>query len=371
MKISISKIKDGMIAEKNIYDKHNKIYPLIKEDSIITEMDILKLQSRGFKYVDVKTKGNIETNSAYLLFEDLKEAYENLNYIDILKYSKEIVTKILINPYPVLDLNSYFEIEQDDFIHIFNICLMSTFIGNIYNKNQLYQENMLKLDCLAAASILQFIGKRFNSNKIKIKLDKIDLKMNKTIFPNYNEIIFREFNPKFNNVYSYAMLNEELELPSLIKNSIIYINEREDGKGLLGVPDKIVDNKERKEIEMAKIMKIANQYDYLLNQVINNNIDLKNVPVILNQAVKTNGLSQEIVELFLKYIPLYAKGTRVLLSNNELATIEKVNTVYINHPVVKLESTNELIDLLTNRAISISKIVELEIENIRTNGLTR
>ena len=41
MKISISKIKDGMIAEKNIYDKHNKIYPLIKEDSIITEMDIL------------------------------------------------------------------------------------------------------------------------------------------------------------------------------------------------------------------------------------------------------------------------------------------------------------------------------------------
>ena len=346
MKISISKIKDGMIAEKNIYDKHNKIYPLIKEDSIITEMDILKLQSRGFKYIDVKTKGNIETNSAYLLFEDLKEAYENLNYIDILKYSKEIVTKILINPYPVLDLNSYFEIEQDDFIHIFNICLMSTFIGNIYNKNQLYQENMLKLD-------------------------KIYLKMNKTIFPNYNEIIFREFNPKFNNVYSYAMLNEELELPSLIKNSIIYINEREDGKGLLGVPDKIVDNKERKEIEMAKIMKIANQYDYLLNQIINNNIDLKNVPVILNQAVKTNGLSQEIVELFLKYIPLYAKGTRVLLSNNELATIEKVNTVYINHPVVKLESTNELIDLLTNRTISISKIVELEIENIRTNGLTR
>lgn len=369
MKISISKIKVGMIAEKNIYDKHNKIYPVIKEDSIITEMGILELQSRGFKYVDVKTKGNIETNSAYLLFEDLKEAYENLNYIDILKYSKEIVTKILINPYPVLDLNSYFEIEQDDFIHIFNICLMSTFIGNIYNKNQLYQENMLKLDYLATASILQFIGKRFNSNKIK--LDKIELKMNKTIFTNYNEIIFREFNPKFNNVYSYAMLNEELELPSLIKNSIIYINEREDGKGLLGVPGKIVDNKERKEIEMAKIMKIAKQYDRLLNQIINNNIDLKNVPVVLNQAIKKNGLSQEIVELFLKYIPLYAKGTRVLLSNNELATIEKVNTVYINHPVVKLESTNELIDLLTNRTISISKIVELEIENIRTNGLTR
>ena len=49
----------------------------------------------------------------------------------------------MINPYPVLDLNSYFEIEQDDFIHIFNICLMSTFIGNIYNKNPLRDRKLL------------------------------------------------------------------------------------------------------------------------------------------------------------------------------------------------------------------------------------
>lgn len=369
MKISLNKMQAGMIASSNIYDKKNKVYPLIKENSIITEMDIMKLKSRGFDYVDVKTKGLIEKNSAYLLFEDLKEAYENFDYDSILKYAKEIVTKILINPYPVLDLNSYFEIEEKDFIHIFNICLMSTFIGNIYNKNQLYQENMLKLDCLAAASILQFIGKEFKSEKIDV--EKLEIKMNKTIFPKYNAEIFNKFNSQYIPIYSYAILNDILEIPSIIKNSIIYINEREDGKGILGVPEQIMKNKERKEIEMAKIVKIANQYDYLLNQIINNNIDLKNAPIILNKAVKTNSLSQEIVEMFLKYIPLYAKGTRVMLSNNELAVIEKVNTVYINHPVVRLEETNEIIDLLKLPAISITKIVELEIENNKSNSISR
>ena len=49
-----------------------------------------------------------------------------------------------------------------------------------------------------------------------------------------------------------------------------------------------------------------------------------NIDEIKNENM-TNGLSEELVNMFLNYIPIYAKGTRVLLSNYQTGFIKNIN----------------------------------------------
>lgn len=368
MKININSVEPGMIAKRNIYEK-NKTYPLIVQDSIITEFDLAKLKSRGVKSIHVKTNGEIEENSTFVLYDYIRESYNNLDYIRILELSREIASKVLINPYPVLNLNHYFRVDENDFMHKFNICMMSTFIASVYNKQQIHSEKMLKLDYLAAASILLDIGKKYKSSEIFKKT--IFPRLNKTMFPGYEDSMFLKYDERLYPLYTYTTLNKISEIPSALKNIFLYLNEREDGKGLLRVSSQTMKSDDKNEIVCAKILNIARQYDYLLNYVIKNEISVKNIPVVLRQAVKANGLSSELVEMFLQYIPLYSKGTRVLLSNGDIGFIEQNNLKFVDKPIIRLENPDEIIDLCKQENISIDKIIELEILKNKNNSLSR
>lgn len=368
MKIDIDKVTPGMIAKNSIYDK-NKSYPLIKENSIITEFDLAKLKNRGFKTIHVKTNGEIEENSAFILYDYLKDAYNNLDYLKIIELSKELVFKMLNNPYPVLNLNYYFEVNDDDFMHKFNICLMSTFIGILYNKEQFYKEKIVKLEYLAAASIMQDIGKKYQREEVFKNV--FSPKLNKIMFPGYDENMFAKYNEKMYPIYTYAMVNNVTEIPATLKNIFLYLNEREDGKGMFKISKDLMLDSNRKDITSSKIINVARQYDYLLNQVIKNNINITNIPKIMNQAIISNGLSSDFVEMFLKYIPLFAKGSRVLLNNGQTGFIKEINLQFINKPVVILEDNNELVDLSIEKDLFICQIMELEFIKSNSNNFSK
>ena len=368
MKINIDVVKPGMVAKHAIYEK-NQSYPLINENSIITEFDLAKLKNRGFKSIHVKTNGEIEENSSFVLYDYLRDAYEKLDYVKVVELSKELVSKMLNNPYPVLNLNHYFEVNEDDFMHKFNICLMSTFIGIIYNKEQFYKEKIVKLDYLAAASIMQDIGKKYQNAEIFKNI--FSPKLNRVMFPGYDEKMFSNYDEKLYPLYSYAMMNNEAEIPAALKNIFLYLNEREDGRGIFKIPKEVMSNSNRKDIICSKIINIARQYDYLLTKVIKNDIDVANIPIIMNQAVVSNGLSEELVNMFLNYIPIYAKGTRVLLSNYQTGFIKNINLQFIDKPVVIIENTNELVDLSQREDIFIKKIIELEFIEVKSNSISK
>ncbi len=372
MKININSVEPGMISKYNIYEKNQtypQTYPIIIQDRIITEFDLAKLKSRGVKSIHVKTNGEIEENSTFVLYDYIREAYNNLDYIKILELSKEVASKVLINPYPVLNLNHYFRVDENDFMHKFNICIMSTFIASVYNKQQIYSKKMLKLDYLAAASILLDIGKKYKSPEIFKKT--IFPRLEKPTFPGYEDSIFLKYDERLYPLYTYTTLNKINEIPSVVKNIFLYLNEREDGKGLLKVSSETMQSDDKSEIIYSKIINVARQYDYLLNYVIKNEISVKNIPVVLRQAVETNGLSSKFVEMFLQYIPLYSKGTRVLLSNKEIGFIEQNNLKFVDKPIIRLENTDEIIDLCKQENISIDKIIELEILKNKNNSLSR
>lgn len=354
MKIAIDKLEPGMILKENVYNKNSSI-PLILSGDMLTEFSIMKIKITGKKIVDVVAEKEIEETISEIVKNDMKVAVSNFDYFKISELSRQIVTKILNSQIIKIDFSSYLSIDISSFEHVINACIMSIYISSIYNKNEEYATNYIDLDYMAIASLIKDIGKKCEDPKV---LESIyPPKINKEIFVGFSNDYYTSYHEKAYNLYTYSMLQDEYDIPTIIKNSILYLNEREDGKGLLKVSESIMKDKNRKEVMMAKIMQVAIFYEYITDHIIRNKMSINNIPVILKQAVLKLGYSEEIVNFFIKFLPVVCPGTRVKLSTGEIGYVEAIRLEDMYKPKIRIEDTNEIIDLYFNSNIIITEVL--------------
>lgn len=360
MKIAIDKLEPGMILKANVYNK-NSIIPLMLEGEVLTEFSISKIRNIDKKHVDVLAEKEIEETITLGEKKDIKVALNTFDYYKINEMSRHVVRKILACQLINIDFSNYLNIDSSSFEHVMNACIMSIFIANIYNKKEIYADKSINLDYMAIASLIQDIGKKCKDPKV---LEKIyPPKINKTLFKGFSESYYTSYHEEAYNLYTYSMLQNEYDIPSIIKNSILYLKEREDGKGLLKVSENVMIDGSRKEIIMAKIMQVAIFYEYITDHIIKNKMNINNIPIILKQSISKLGYSEEIVNLFIKYMPVVCQGSRVKLSTGEIGYVESINTDNIYKPKIRIENSEEVVDLFFNDNIKIVEVLSPKVIN--------
>lgn len=99
----------------------------------------------------------------------------------------------------------------------------------------------------------------------------------------------------------------------------------------------------------------------------------ENIVSVVGQAASAKLVNEELANLFLSSVPIYPVGTRVILSNGERAEVVKtfVEYTYATRPVVKILSTNQLINLRDHQSLTIDKVYldEVTISDVIDNQI--
>lgn len=321
--VPIDRVKEGMYLARPILDDMNRV--LLGMETPLSQELIDRVVERGFSGLYIED----ELSKGIVIEEAITSELRNKGVMALkagdldkcLEVAKGIVAQILESEnitLDMLDLRSY-----DDYIyrHSINVCVLSTIIGMGMN---LKREELVDL---SIAAILHDLGKLNIDPEILNKVGKLT--------PEEFEIV------KTHAKLSYEMIKDKIGISAKVKAGVLYHHENENGSGYpFGV--------EGKDIHVfAKIIHVADVYDALTSK------RTYKKPFALAEAIEylMGGcdilFSKEIVDVFLKSVPIYPKGITIALSNGEEALIIK-NSENPLRPIVRLVETGEDINLNNN-----------------------
>lgn len=319
--ISIENVKPGMRLGKTIFDDMNRI--LLLENSILSEEYIIRLLARGYPGIYIEDEISegivIEEVIPVELRNRSAEAVKNCDIDELQNVAVEIVETILNSEssisLDVMDLRTY---DNYTYKHSVNVAVIAAIIA-LYMEFE--REEIVDV-CLTG--LLHDIG------KTRIDTDIINKPARLT-----NE----EFDiVKGHARYSYEMLQDNWTISSKTRQGVLHHHENEDGSGY---PDKLVGD----EIPLySKIIHVADVYDALTSK------RPYKKPFALSEAIEYlmgggNVLFDvNIVNTFVKSVPVYPKGTEVFLSNGESGIVVS-NTSNSLRPIVRLYENKKEINL--------------------------
>lgn len=368
MKINLKEVIPGTVIDIPIM-KDN--VTLVKKGEVLTPKLIERLLHFGITEIDDSPKESIveeDNNNAISqkLINDCKEALLKNDVIKIGKSANEMVSSVLNNvdfdgSFSNLkyDLTSYvtkdFDSLDNSLNHSIRVATFSIVLAYIYNSkisettknSEELNQKLINYENIATAALMHDIGKYHQDERLLQDVHRV-LGVNKLheSFLGLKEIPLDGFDERFTEFYSYCIANRFKELPQNIKTMILYSNENENNTGPL---KSITFRKEitHRGIVGAKIIHLCSLYDDYLSHCINSDIELENIIAIIGQTASNGVINSDLASLFLKNVPLYPVGTKVMLSNGIEAVVVKAYTGYTKstRPVVKVIPTNEIIRL--------------------------
>ena len=254
---------------------------------------------------------------------------KKINLDECLYLANSMVDEIRSNENLIMETISLSSYDNYTYVHSVNVCILSILIGIGLGFNN---ENLEKL---SQAALLHDIGKTKIPLEILNKPGKL------------NDEEFKEI--KKHSEYGYELLKNNENISSVVRVSVLQHHINEDEKS--GYPLYLLGNHLH---QFAKIIHVADVYDALTSKRVYK--DAMNPADALEYLMANVGtmFNLEIVKTFMKYIALYPIGIKVLLSNNEVATIYKNNSKCLARPMVKIQN-GEIIDLYKNLNLTIVK----------------
>lgn len=321
--VMINEATPGMKLAKNIYDLASRV--LISEHQELTEEYIEKLRYRGYSgfYIEDEYSEGIEIDDA-ISMELRNRGVDALCRNDIdetLDVAKDIVGEILGKDAISLDMIDLRTFDDYTYRHSVNVAVLAVIIGMSMEMDE------VKLQQLCVAAIFHDLGK---------------MRIDTTILNKPARLTKEEFKVIKNHPQlSVDMLKERWNVSSASRVGILFHHENEDGSGY---PNGL----EGEEIHIfAKIIHVADVYDALTSKRPYKD------PYTPSEAIEylmggCNILfNTEIVQSFLKSVPVYPKGSKVVLSDGREGIIFENNGTPLR-PKVRLR-TGELIDLSDNK----------------------
>lgn len=315
--INIEHAKPGMILAKPIYDENN--ITLLGTDTMLTQEYLDKIEYRGFcgVYIDDEFSEGIyiEESISTELRNRGVSALKSGNLDETLEVAKQIVDQLLSSRVIHLDMVDLRSYDEYTYRHSVNVCVLATVIGMSLNMTQ------RELVDLSAAAILHDLG--------KLLVDPDILNKPARLTESEYEVI------KEHSLLSYEILKDKIEISSPTKVGVLFHHENENGTGY---PQGLAGD----DIHIfAKIIHVADVYDALTAKRVYKK------PYAVSEAIEylMGGCNilfdTNIVETFLKCIPVYPVGTTVQLSDGRDALIVE-NTDIPLRPVVRLENGPEI-----------------------------
>ena len=327
--IPIIDAEPGMRLAYDLFDSFGRV--LISSKTKLTDSYIEKLTKMGFVglYIDDDLSKGIELEmliSPELRAEGLASVRER--NIDRCKdISKEIVSEILSKGDLSLDLSDLRTYDDYTYAHSVNVAVLSSIIGFGLGMNE------QDLNSLVLAGLLHDFGKMAIPSEILNKPGRLT--------PDEFQVM------QSHATLSYDMIKERTDISAQVKKAVLFHHENVDGSGY---PQGVYGD----EISLhAKIIHVADVYDALIS---NRPYKKPYSPYEATEYLMGGGgtmFDKNIVEIFLKYVPLYPKGTQVLMSDGRKAIIYDNADHHNLRPILRLmDGTN--IDLEDEKYLNIT-----------------
>ncbi|MDD6038370.1 MAG: response regulator [bacterium] len=328
--IPIEKAKEGMILATPLYDSGGRI--LIGGQSALTQNYIEGLIRFGFTgiYIEDEFSKGIEVES--VISPQLREAgmqcikQGNIDQCRIV--SKQIVEEILDKGFVSMDLMDLRSYTDHTYAHSVNVAVLCGVMGM---GKGLPKDGLEKL---VLAALLHDLG------KLKIP-DEILNKPGRLTPEEYNIM-------KTHSTMSYEAIKERWDISAEVKVAVLYHHENVDGSGY---PKGCTGD----ELSLyAKMLHVADVYDALVSKRPYKN------PYSPYEACEylMGGcgimFDKECVDLLMKYVPLYPKGTEVTLSDGRAGIVYENSGINNLRPVIRLFEGGMLdLSLRDNMSLSI------------------
>lgn len=348
--VPLKKVKLNSTVAKTLYDSEGRV--LLNIGSKLTQniIDKLNLLNINFLYVydedfmeyELPIKLSIKNDLKSKLLSLIKSTYTSIDDTsssntsdDNLKKIYELAENILDDIFENIYISSFvLDIKKERptiFNHTINVAVISLLIGISlnYNKNDLIN--------LCVGALLHDIGKSL----ININLVNKDTPLTYEEF----EIVKGHCEKGYYYLYDKEYIHNDVKL------IVLQHHERVDG---LGYPKGLVGNQINK---MAKIVSVANIYDTLTSDSHSMDSMSSSDAIEYIMSHVDSIFDFEIVNIFAKIIVPYPNGTRVKLSNGDIAIVKETFKDFPLRPDVKVIKS----EIKENEGKSIRLLDELSI----------
>ena len=389
MRVNIDYVKEGAILKEDVYDYNGG--RLITAGSIITKTLLRKLKARQIKYLTIDITPEQETEMVLdsdvmpsldtILALETKKSVMGLKVEksevpiklkDVLNNAEEMVSNVIENSpfsYKLTDYRKH--IESSD--HAVRVAVFSVFLANEYNKDASIPAQ-IDLEEIATAALLHDIGESCENPEIRKSLGalpRLGQYLDGISEEKYEELV-KKYDEDYVPYYSYCLIKDVKAISSVTKNMVLLSREDETMTGPLKSKLSASDRyKGSQNIIGAKIINLCSMYDYYLVKNIQNSATLENVGAALLKLLMDRKFDVDLINLFLKAIPLYPLRTKVKLSGskkNDDGTYEKFETYgmvienfdemsYYHRPKVIAIPSEKIIDLRIEPSITITNII--------------
>ncbi len=318
---TIYSLQEGDIVASSIYDMQGRT--VIAEGVPLTKKKIDRLNLLGFPGAYVNDEVSKDISIRHIIPPSLRtDAANSVREGDIdkaIKLAEEIVDEILKDGFTALNMRDLRSYDDYTYLHSVNVAIYSCVLGIAM---KLSHED---LDYLVLAGLLHDLGK---------------YKIPKEILNKPSRLTKEEYNiMKTHSTKSYEILSERVDIPVQVKNAVLLHHENEDGSGY---PQGLTGD----ELQpLVKIIHVADVYDALISdRPYKKGYSPYEAAEYLMGACGIM-FDQKVVETFLNTVPLYPKGTEVLLSTGQRAVVLDNKGINNLRPIVRTMDTFKTMDL--------------------------
>lgn len=315
--VSLRDLKIGDILEEDIKDSDEVV--LITRGTVLTERILNRLRKWS---MDKEQLITIDDGSEHYNPHDREEIKEKS-----LKYLKDVITSdeeeakpsidkltemigimaqeledITTIPADILKIEDAYQGE-----HYYRVARIAMALTSICN-SEVSEDEKVSLQSVGLAAFLHDYGKKFT--RASDKNSRLAIIGNECA--KLDELSGSNTS-KTHNAYAYIALKDKTELD--VRKTILFG----------GFSDSILGNSKDNNatIKSARIIKLADIYDGLLSLISKKNITAPAECVVeyMSEVAEMKDISKELYNLFRAHLPLYVRGTKVLLSNNQYAVV--------------------------------------------------
>ena len=318
--ITFDKIKTGMVLSHDILDKDQRV--LLTEGMVLKREHIKRLQDFGIHgiYIDDDWSKGIELDEVIpeALQNKARDALEHLDIDKIEECASTIVDFLSTSKTLCHDFETLRKYDEYTYQHSINVAILATELG-------IGMECTMKQLCdLAMGGLLHDIGKK------NIPIDIINKKGKLTD----EEYAIVKKHPED----GYKMVYDNSQISSCVRQIIYQHHENFDGTGY---PRYL---SEDRIYHLAMLVHVCDVYDALISKrSYKDSFPIKDVIEIINNGRKSM-FDNDVVTQFFKYVPIYHKGSEIILDDNRMALVYENHRGDMLHPSVKLKN-GKIIDL--------------------------
>lgn len=352
--IQLKYIQGNEILAKPVLDVHGRI--LLSKGIRLKLSYLDKLNDLGISsvYIEDKVSEGIQIEDTICQETRIKAQQvvqkemdrflktKEIETVEIKKVAQQIIQDVLSRNDILVNLSDIKTKDNYTFAHSVNVCVLSILLSSRLGLDP------EKMKSIAVGGLLHDFGKMLLADSILNKPMALTEK-------EYEEM-------KKHPLHGYEALRDEEGIQPTTKVMVLMHHERVDG---LGYPFGVTGEKIHFS---AKICSVCDAFDALTSNRVYRPAWTFSSAVKYLESMAGRRFEKEIIEGFLKHIPLYPQGTMVLLNTGVIGIVVKNNQRNVLRPVVRLLYNTKThikydkyeIDLMEDLTVSIVKEIELD-----------